>query len=148
MARSLALTEPPSFGAAAAAALAFFSSTWVATTPLARSAATAAGRLSASISPLTADAPERPLYAKTAMAPPLHRQRDAQHFLDRGGSLELLHQARLAQGLHALALGHLADLRRAAALEDHGPQFLRHHHDLVERHPALHAGEVTSLTAL
>ena len=71
MARSLDLTEPPSLAAAAApaAALAFFSSTCVATTPLARSAATAAGRLSASISPLTADAPERPLYAKTAIGP-------------------------------------------------------------------------------
>src|SRR5258708_25711563 len=113
---SLALTEPPSLGAAAAAALAFLSWTCVATTPLLRSAATAAGRLSASISPLTADAPERPLYAKTAIAPPLHRQRDAQHFLDRGGSLEHLQQARLAQGLHALALRHPPHLCRAATL--------------------------------
>src|ERR1043166_8582000 len=148
MARSLDLTEPPSLTAAAAAALAFFSSTCVATTPWARSAATAAGRLSASISPLTDDAPERPLYAKTAMAPPLHRQRDAQHFLDRGGPLEHLQEAGLAQRLHALALRHLADLRRGAVLEDHVPQLLRDDHHLVQRHPALHAGEVTSLTAL
>src|SRR6185295_1711001 len=131
MARSLALTEPPSLGAVTAAVLAFFSWTCVATTPLLRSAATAAGRLSASISPLTADAPERPLYAKTAIAPPLHRQRDAQHFLYRGGALEHLHQARLAQRLHALALPHLADLRRDAALENPGLQISRHHQDLV-----------------
>ena len=64
MAMSLALTAPPSLAApAAAAAFALRSSTAVATTPLARSAATAAGRLSASISPLTAAAPDRPLYA-------------------------------------------------------------------------------------
>jgi len=44
-----------------------FSCTEVAMTPFARSAVTAAGRLSASISPVTAPLPARPLYANTAI---------------------------------------------------------------------------------
>src|SRR5882724_1637539 len=148
MAISLALTEPPSLAApAAAAAFALRSSTAVATTPLARSAATAAGRLSASISPLTAAATERPLYAKTAIAPLLRRQRDAQYFLHRGGALQHFQEAGLAQSLHSLALGHFPDLRCLGTLEDDRAEILGDRHHLVERDPTLHAREVTGLAA-
>src|SRR5438093_6662052 len=103
MASSLSATLPPSF-LGAAAALACFSCTDVAVTPFVRSAATAAGRLSASISPFTALFPERPLYANTAIHDLLLRQRHPQHFLDGGDPLEDLDQPRLTQCLHAVPL--------------------------------------------
>src|SRR5687767_6208385 len=106
MASCLSLTLPPSFlpplaPAAAGAALLCFSLTAVATMPFARNAATAAGRLSASISSATLRPPARPLYANTAIEIVLRlRERHAQDFLHRRGAFQDLHQARLAQCLH------------------------------------------------
>src|SRR5215470_898732 len=111
MAKSLSRTLRPSFfGVAAAAALTAFSSTDVAMTPRARKAATAAGRLSASMSPVTALPPARPLYANTAIRVLPLRQRDSEDLLDRRGPFDHLHQPGLPKGLHSFPLGLLADV--------------------------------------
>src|ERR671931_2553933 len=137
MARSLSLTLPRTFfvAAPAAAVLPLRSSTEVGTTPLARSWATAASRSSASTSPDTAPAVDRPRYANTSMrlsygvtrmmhipAPlagePSLRDRNAKDLVQRRGSVEHLQESRLAERLHPLRLRHGPQLGGGAVFED------------------------------
>src|SRR5215470_5022830 len=157
MARSLSRTLPATF--LLAGGLAFCSWTWVATTPLARSCATADSRSSASTWPVTTPADERPRYANTAMmascapawaAPgrPASGQRDSQHFFDCGDPFDHLGQAGLAQALHPLALGDVSQFGGRCGLQNHIPQLCCDRHDFVEGHPSLCPREGTPIAAL
>src|SRR5207253_9640062 len=76
------------------------------------------------------------------------RQGDPQEFLDGGGAVDDLEEAGLAEGLHALALGDLAELRGRGVPEGEVADFGGDGHDLVDGDAAPHAGEVAGGAAL
>src|SRR5262249_19074062 len=117
-------------------------------TPLARRAATAAGRLSASMSPVTALPPARPLYANTAIPVLPLRQRDSEDLLDRRGPLDHLHQSGLPKGLHAVPLGLFTDLGRRRILQNHVTKWLGDGHHFIDGDATLHSREVARRAAL
>src|SRR5438034_4849745 len=75
-------------------------------------------------------------------------ERDSQHLFDGRRPIEYLQEAGLPQGLHALRLRDLLELRGRRAPEDPVPELLADRHGLVDRHPPLHAREAARRAAL